>query len=237
MYNKIILVLALLVSSIGCSEQETNTTFDKNEQLIAINIFFNPDEFMMGKAKTANNAILTDYPHGFAFSSEYIPHITLLQLFVPTKDLDDVFKVVERTLSHIDISKFRLKALKYKYYPVGKLGLNTIDIDTSEKIVHFQENLIKAMAPYKVSGGTASAFFKTPKEPTITPETIKYVEEFELVATGENYTPHLTVGLASQSFLDDLLVNPYEQFSFTLTGLSICQLGNLGTCRKLLKRW
>ena len=55
-------------------------------------------------------------------------------------------------------------------------------------------------------------------------------------ATGEKFNPHVTVGAATADYLDQMLAEPFEAFSFSPIGASIYQLGTLGTAQRQLTR-
>ena len=54
----------------------------------AIDIALEPDATMIQHAKAANARLLKAYPKGFALDATHQPHITMLQQFVRTADLD-----------------------------------------------------------------------------------------------------------------------------------------------------
>jgi hypothetical protein len=53
--------------------------------------------------------------------------------------------------------------------------------------------------------------------------------------SGEHFNPHVTVGLATIDYLDEMLAEPFEAFTFSPLGVGVFQLGNHGTARKQLK--
>jgi hypothetical protein len=53
--------------------------------------------------------------------------------------------------------------------------------------------------------------------------------------SGEHFVPHLTVGLAPKTFLDELLAEPFEKFTFSPQSAAVYQLGQWGTAAKKLK--
>ena len=66
--------------------------------LIAINILLDPDAATVEKARATNARLRESYPDGFALDANYAPHITMLQRFVRTADLDEVAKAVADVL-------------------------------------------------------------------------------------------------------------------------------------------
>ena len=97
--------------------------------------------------------------------------------------------------------------------------------------------MITAVAPFTAKTGTAEAFVTTPEAPDINKPTIDYIAAFVPKATGKNFNPHVTVGIATQEYLKEMLAEPFDVFTFSPAGASVYQLGNYGTARKKLKEW
>jgi len=123
----------------------------------------------------------------------------------------------------------------YYYIPAGDLGLSGIVAEPTPELLKLQQELIEAVAPFTVPTGTAGAFFTTPKEPNIQPALITYVAAFVPEGTGAKFNPHVTTGLASKEYLDKMLAQPFEAFTFSPAGASVYQLGEFGTASKKLK--
>jgi hypothetical protein len=50
--------------------------------------------------------------------------------------------------------------------------------------------------------------------------------------TGENCSPHVSTGVAPREYLDKMLAEPFEPFSFSPAGAAVYQLGPFGTAAK-----
>jgi hypothetical protein len=66
---------------------------------------------------------------------------------------------------------------------------------------------------------------------------IHYVEVFVPEHSGEHYSPHVTTGLGPKEYLDQMIAEPFESFTFWPTGAAIYHLGHFGTAAKKLKEW
>ena len=75
------------------------------------------------------------------------------------------------------------------------------------------------------------------EDPEVNQPTIDYVAAFVPEATGKNFNPHVTIGLAPHDYLNEMLAEPFDAFTFSPVGVSVYQLGNFGTARKKLKAW
>ena len=84
--------------------------------IIAIDVALEPDATMIQRAKAANARLRKVYPEGFALDATHNPHITMLQQFVRTADLDKVYAAVSDALAGEKPTSWKLKA--FKYYPI-----------------------------------------------------------------------------------------------------------------------
>ena len=66
------------------------------------------------------------------------------------------------------------------------------------------------------------------------PRRLGWVETFVPKSSGENYIPHVTVGVAPEAFVKQLKAEPFETFTFKPNDVAIYQLGNFGTAAKKL---
>ena len=58
---------------------------------------------------------------------------------------------------------------------------------------------------------------------------------FVAVAAGKKFNPHVTVGVGTETYLNRMLAEPFELFTFSPVGASVYQLGSFGTARRELK--
>ena len=112
-----------------------------------------------------------------------------------------------------------------------------IVVEPTDDLLKLQQELIDAVAPFTVETGTAAAFVTTPEDPDINQPTIDYVAAFVPEATGKDFNPHVTVGIAPEDYLKEMLAEPFDVFTFSPAGASVYHLGNFGTARKELKTW
>ncbi len=192
---------------------------------------------MIRHAEAVNARLLKVFPKGFALNATHHPHIAMLQRYVRKADLDKVYAAVGKVLAGEKAAGWPLKAFKYYYIPWKDIGLAGIVVEPTDNLLRLQQELIDAVAPFTAETGTAAAFVTTPKDPGINQPTIDYVETFVPKASGKNFNPHVTVGIASQDYLNKMLAEPFDAFTFSPSGASVYQLGNFGTARKKLTTW
>jgi phosphoserine phosphatase len=200
----------------------------------AINILLEPDATMLQRSEASNARLLKVFPKGFALDATHHPHVTLLQRFVRTADLDKIHAAAGRVFAGTDVLCVRMEAVRYYYIPSGALGLAGIVARPSPELRELQRDLIDAVAPFTVATGGSDAFATTPDDPVIDPLLIDYVSAFVPKSTGEHFSPHVTTGIAPRDYLDRMLAEPFEPFTFSPAGAAVYQLGQFGTAAKKL---
>jgi len=205
--------------------------------ITAIDVLLEPDAVMLQHAADNNARLLKVYPNGFALDAAHRPHITLIQRFVRTTDLDKIYVAVQKVLDTADVSSMQLEAFKYYYAPAGALGVAGISAKPTPEIIRLQADIIAAVQPFTVETGPIGAFTAPQGDPASDTALIQYVTTFVPKMTGENFNPHVSTGVASRDYLDKMLAEPFEPFMFSPAGAAIFQLGPFGTAAKKLKEW
>ena len=85
--------------------------------------------------------------------------------------------------------------------------------------------------------GPIGAFTAPHDDPATDAALIQYVSTFVPKMTGENFNPHVSTGVAPKAYLDQMLAEPFEPFTFSPAGAAVYQLGPFGTAAKKLKEW
>jgi phosphoserine phosphatase len=206
-------------------------------KVTAIDILLEPDSTML-KYSDANNArLLAVFPKGFALDAEHRPHITLIQRFVRTEDLDKVYAAAEKVLVSANVKAMKLEAFKYYYAPAGAVGVAGICAKPTAEIIKLQADMIAAVEPFTVETGPIEAFTAAHEDPGSDAALIQYVSTFVPKMSGENFNPHVSTGVAPRDYLDKMNVEPFQSFVFSPAGAAVYQLGPFGTAAKKLKAW
>jgi hypothetical protein len=209
--------------------------------LTAIDILIDPDEAAMQRAREVNGRLLESVPlpKGWALDDTHQPHITTLQRYVRTADLDQVYDAVEKTVAAADLDSLSYKATNITHADWGFPGIapTVLQVEIGDKVLDFQAALLAAITPFCGSGGTSAAFVADPGE-EISQTIIDWVEKFvpDQIGAGK-YQPHLTVGVATFEDLKEIEAEPFDAFSVHPASVAVYHLGNNGTARKLLKAW
>jgi hypothetical protein len=209
----------------------------EQDPVTAIDILLEPDETMMEKATAANRRLLEGFPEGFALDETHVPHISVLQRYVKTADLNKVYEAVGSVLAEEKPATWELKAYKYFYVVWDDLGLAGISIEPTDDLIRYQQKLIDTVAPFTVSTGTAVAFVTSTAGRDINQPTIDYVAHYVPDASGDRFKPHVTIGLARPDYLNKMLEEKFDAFTFSPAKAGVYQLGDFGTAREKLKTW
>lgn len=202
--------------------------------LTAIDILLDPDDAMLTQATADNARLRENYPQGFALDATHTPHITVLQRFVFTKDLDKVFAAVKKVGLARNPVGMELKTTGYYYLPFKGLGLAGITIAPTAELLKYQQAIVDAVEPYCAQEGTGAAFVQNADGTPIHEALVPYVNGFVPHHIGKDYSPHVTIGLGQEDFLKQMKEAPYIPFTFKVAGVSVYQLGDFGTAVKKL---
>jgi hypothetical protein len=196
---------------------------------------------MLARATSVNERMRQSVPppQGFALDEHHQPHITVLQRYVSSVDLDAVYDAIGAVLGSVELSTLAFTAVAIRHMEVGTpgVGLSGIIVKPGPEVLDFQSRLIDALTPFTGSDGTADAYVRTDAEPEINSATIDYIEHYVPEHSGENYMAHVTVGLATLDDLSTIEGESFEPLTFLPAGVSVYQLGNNGTAAKRLNNW
>lgn len=173
------------------------------------------------------------FPPAFR-STRHHAHISIYAGFVPTADLPKVYAIAGEVLGKENYTSWKLTAFKFYYVPMGPTGLAGIVIHPTPDLLRLRQELIAAVRPLKVKTATAAAFYTTAAEPEIHQSVIDYIAHADEL-TGEHFSPHITIGVATTAFLDAMLAKPFDEFTFSPASASVYQFGDFGAARNRSK--
>ena len=206
----------------------------QDDSVVAVDVVLEPDETMCARARGVNARLLAVYPDGFALDADHQPHLTMVQRFVRADDLDDLYAAANDVLASEAPTTWTLTASKAYYIPSPPIGLAGIVVEPTADLLRLQQQLIDALAPYTVAAGTVDAFASTQQGRDIQEFLVQYVATFVPAASGRKFNPHVTTGAGPQGYLDEMMAEPFEAFSFGPVGASVYQLGTFGTAQRKL---
>lgn len=229
-------VVAWALQGANAQAQPVSLAGDK-APVTAIDVLLEPDATMLRHSEANNARLRQVFPRGFALDATHRPHITIVQRFVRTADLEKLYSAVGKVLAASNVTGMKLETFKYYYLPMKDTGLAGLVARPTPALLKLQQDVIAAVAPFTVQTGDSSAFVTTPEDPVIDPSLIDYVSAFVPKSSGEHFNPHVTTGVAPREYLDRMLAEPFEPFTFSPAGAAVYQLGQFGTAAKKLKEW
>jgi hypothetical protein len=230
------MVCALAIQD-GHAQTQPASGSAEQTPITAIDILLEPDATMLKHAEANNARLLEVYPKGFALDATHRPHITLIQRFVRTADLDEVYAAAGKVVASANVNAMKLEAFKYYYAPTGAVGVAGICAKPTPEIIKLQADIIAAVKPFTVETGPIGAFTAPHDDPATDAGLIRYVSTFVPKMSGENFNPHVSTGVAPREYLDKMLTEPFDSFTFSPAGAAVYQLGPFGTAAKKLKEW
>jgi hypothetical protein len=230
------LACILAMTALNANSQAADSPTEPGE-VTAIDILLEPDATMLAHSADNNARLLKVFPKGFALDATHTPHITLIQRFVRTADLAQVYAAAGKVLARANVTAMKLEAFKYYYAPGGDVGVAGICAKPTPEILKLQADIIAAVEPFAMESGPIGAFTAPHDDPATDAALIDYVSTFVPKMTGEHYNPHVSTGVAPKEYLDHMLAEPFEPFTFSPAGAAVYQLGPFGTAAKKLKEW
>src|SRR5271157_5068754 len=124
-------IAATLGSVLGCAEEKAA---EAENQVTAIDILLEPDATMIKQAEAANERLLKSYPKGFALDKTHQPHISILQRYVKTADLDKVYEAVGKVLAE-EADRLEAEGVQILLHPLEG-SANCMDRDRADGRPH-----------------------------------------------------------------------------------------------------
>ena len=140
----------------GATATQAQTAAVAPDPVTAIDIALEPDATMIWYAKAANARLLKVFPKGFALDATHHPHVSILQQFARTSDLDKVYDAAAGVFRKEKPLGWKLKAFKYYYIPSPPIGLAGIVVEPTGDLHRLQKALIDAVSPFTVTSGARS---------------------------------------------------------------------------------
>jgi phosphoglycolate phosphatase-like HAD superfamily hydrolase len=219
-------------------KDDWKVVFPTQPEVTAVDVLLQPDATMLAHCLANNARLRRAFPEGFALDAAHRPHITMLQCFVRTAELDAFHAAMEKVLTAGNVNALELEAFQLYYLPTGgALGVAGICARPTPELLALQDALIAAAKPFLHPTGPIGAFTASHEDPAIDKAMIDYVSTFVAKAAGANFNPHVTTGTAPKEYLDQMLAEPFEAFRFSPAGAAVYQLGPFGTAAKKLKEW
>ena len=205
--------------------------------MIALDLLLEPDAATRARAVRTNAALRADHPAGFAFDAFHRPHVTLAQRYVYERDLPALMRAIAPVAGAHNPPALSLEVTGVHVRIEGDTGSASWRIAVTPALRALADDCLAVAQALAMAGGTADAFVPNGDGTPIRASTVRYVETFVPNHSGDNYAPHLTLGVARAAYLRELERAPFESFAFSPAAIAVYQLGDHGTARRCLWRW
>ena len=187
---------------------------------MAIDIAILPPVDVSVRAVALSAALPAAESQGLVLGGDRLPHITLTQQFVPSDSLDALLAELHRIAGGHPALRLRVAG--------GGKGSNSVwmSIERTPDLVGLHEQLQHVTEPFEVDRGDASAFHDADARD----RDVRWVREFRRESSFERFTPHITLGHASEPPI-------IEPFDVVATTIAVCHLGRFCTCRRVIRAW
>ena len=199
----------------------------------AVDIVLLPPLEIMDKALKINR-MLNDFSGNKTIvldKQNCIPHISISMGTLNTAYMVEFYDDLK------DIAK---KYLPYRAEYKGLAAVKTsenevvsgIDIIKDDCITDLQNDIKNLLLSY--NSGEVTSDMVYPDDKKITEFTLNYSSGYLKNSTGDNFSPHITLGYGDVYDLKNVPVIPS---SFECTGIAVCHLGNHCTCKKIIRKY
>ncbi len=172
------------------------------------------------------NKQLKAAPEGFRFDDRHLPHISLVQQFSPTNELNAIQETIRRVIW--DHPPFELTLVAASTNETTA----SLTVTPSSELKTLHRRLMDQLATFDVGVGDNSAFSSLDNNlaDSPRPRDIRWVSQFRTEAAYEAYSPHITLGIGT-------LGAKFPKTTFTASVLALCKLGRFCTCQEVLASW
>jgi hypothetical protein len=157
----------------------------------AIDILLEPDATMLRHSASNNARLLGVFPKGFTLDATHTPHITLLQCFALTAELDRLYAAAGRVIAGAKVTTMKLEAFKYYFAPAGAVGVAGICARPTPAILRLQADIVAAVKPYLADSGSIGAFTAPHDDAATDAALIQYVSTFSSKLKETQHPRHL----------------------------------------------
>ena len=161
----------------------------------------------------------------------------MIQRFVRTADLDKVYAAAGKVLAARQRERHEAGGLQVLLHPErGALASRAFVAKPTPELLKLQADLIAAVAPFTVETGPIGAFTAPHDDPAIDAgiDRIRFDVRAEGCRRAISIRTSAPASLPAE-YLDKMLAEPFEPFTFSPAGAAVYQLGPFGTAAKKLK--
>ncbi len=188
--------------------------------LLALDVAILPPPDVGERAARLSATLPADQSQGLRLDADHLSHITLTQQFVRSDDLDAIFECLDDALRGQPPITLQVTG--------GGKGASSVwmAVERTAAISRLHGRLMDALHGFERPVGGPAAFVAGDARQ----DDVAWVTGYRRTASLGAYTPHITLGHASES-------PPVDPWTFEATTVAACHLGRFCTCRQVLRSW
>ena len=119
--------------------------------LTAVDIMIQPDAHAIERAREVNRRMPLSIPAGITLDDTHLPHITMLQRYLITADLDQAYAAIEKTIAATDVAalSYHVPGITYSEHwgPPGQAAA-VLGVHPNQQVLDLQAALLAAVTPF-----------------------------------------------------------------------------------------
>jgi 2'-5' RNA ligase len=188
--------------------------------LLALDVAILPPPTIAERSVCLNRALPANQSQGLRLDADHLPHVTLTQQFVHRSALPVIFERLDKALRDQPPMTLRVTG-------GGKSASSVwMALERTTEISRLHEHLMDVLREFERPGGTEAAFLGGDARRG----DIAWVSGYRRTSSLDAFTPHITLGHASQP----PTVDPVTCEAATIAA---CHLGRFCTCCHVLQSW
>ena len=194
-------------------------------QLVALDVAILLPPALAASVESLNKQLKAP-PEGFRFNERHLPHISLVQQFSPTTELDAIQETIGGVVGQHPSFELTLASVTTNQTTAS------LRVTPSAVLGTLHRRLMDQLAAFDVGVGDDCAFTRSDSKPASAPRArdISWVNQFRTEAAYDAFTPHVTLGIGT-------LKTTFPTATFTASTLALCVLGRFCTCQEVLASW
>ena len=191
-----------------------------HSMIIALDIAILPPQAISQRAIELSAALPETESKGLRLGGDILPHVTLTQQFMQAEDLDAALDRAGAVLAGFGPLPLKVTG------PARGDSSVWMAIALTPSLIELHRRLMDELRPFERPDGTATAFV----DEDARPGDVAWVAGFRRTSSYEAFTPHITLGHASD-------LPAVEPLAFDAATVAACHLGKFCTCRRVLRTW
>lgn len=200
----------------------------KEKDILAVDAVINPPPEVADLANSLSRE-LRGSPI-FLNSVDYFPHITLAMGYI--QDVHKTKEAMGQIAENTNPFKVVVDKIVRGTSPFAGYYFSGLEMRKDPQLTWLHTSILDLL-PFETIDNPRDNFFVTNPQESIVTDVYNYIRNFKDKHSREHYWPHITLGAGDGTEV----LTPALPVRFQANKISLYQLGNFCTCRRLLGEW